>query len=81
MVRADSHYRDHEPRGRSMTRFDAVTLDVLWNRLISTVDETGATLPHTSFSTIVRRSNGFAYVMLDPLGRSLAQSVWSVPSL
>jgi N-methylhydantoinase B len=63
-----------------MTSFDAVTLEVLWNRLISIVDETGATLQRTSFSTIVRESNDFACVILDPLGRSLAQSVWSVPS-
>jgi len=61
-------------------RFDPVTLEVLWNRLISIVDETGATLQRTSFSTIVRESNDFACVILDPLGRSLAQSVWSVPS-
>lgn len=63
-----------------MMTFDAVTLEVLWNRLISIVDETGATLQRTSFSTIVRESNDFACVILDPLGRSLAQSVWSVPS-
>ncbi len=59
---------------------DPVMLEVLWNRLISIVDETGATLQRTSFSTIVRESNDFACVILDPLGRSLAQSVWSVPS-
>jgi N-methylhydantoinase B len=58
-----------------MSPFDAVTLEVLWNRLISIVDETGATLQRTSFSTIVRESNDFACVILDPLGRSLAQSV------
>jgi N-methylhydantoinase B len=60
--------------------FDAVALEVLWNRLVSIVDETGATLQRTSFSTIVRESNDFACVILDPLGRSLAQSVSSVPS-
>jgi hypothetical protein len=40
-----------------MTSFDAVILEVLWNRLISIVDETGATLQRTSFSMIVRESN------------------------
>ena len=63
-----------------MAVLDPVTLEVLWNRLVSIVDETGATLQRTSFSTIVRESNDFACVILDPLGRSLAQSVWSVPS-
>jgi N-methylhydantoinase B/oxoprolinase/acetone carboxylase alpha subunit len=41
----------------AMSTFDAVTLEVLWNRLISIVDETGATLQRTSFSTIVRESS------------------------
>ena len=63
-----------------MAGFDAVTPEVLWKRLISMVDETGAALRRTSFSTIVRESDDFACVILDPLGRSLAQSVWSVPS-
>jgi hypothetical protein len=40
-----------------MTSLDAVILEVLWNRLISIVDETGATLQRTSFSTIGRESN------------------------
>ena len=31
----------------AMSTFDAVTLEVLWNRLISIVDETGATLCDT----------------------------------
>jgi N-methylhydantoinase B len=63
-----------------MRTFDAVRLEVLCNRPISIVDETGATLQPTSFSTIVREPNDCACVILDPQGRSLAQSVWSVPS-
>jgi hypothetical protein len=31
----------------AMSTFDAVTLEVLWNRLIAIVDETGATLCDT----------------------------------
>ena len=39
------------------SRFNAVTLEMLWTRLISIVDEAAAALVRTSFSTIVRESN------------------------
>jgi N-methylhydantoinase B len=62
------------------TRFDAVTLEVLWTRLISTVDEAAKTLRRTSFSTLVNESNDFACVITDADGRSLAQNTESIPS-
>ena len=54
------------------TRFDPVTLEVLWTRLISIVDEAAAALVRTSFSTIVRESNDFACVITDAQGHSIA---------
>ena len=33
--------------------FDPITLEVLWTRLISIVDEAAAALVRTSFSTVV----------------------------
>jgi N-methylhydantoinase B len=62
------------------TRFNAVTLEMLWTRLISIVDEAAAALVRTSFSTIVRESNDFACVLTDARGRSLAQATDSIPS-
>ncbi len=59
---------------------DAVTLSILWSRLISIVDEAGVTLQRTAFSTVTRESNDFAVVLMDSRGRSLAQSSVSVPS-
>ncbi|HTE15075.1 MAG TPA: hydantoinase B/oxoprolinase family protein [Burkholderiales bacterium] len=61
-------------------RFNAVTLEMLWTRLISIVDEAAAALVRTSFSTIVRESNDFACVLTDARGRSLAQATDSIPS-
>lgn len=61
-------------------RFDAVTLEVLWTRLISTVDEAAKALRRTSFSTLVNESNDFACVVTDAEGRSLAQNTESIPS-
>ena len=56
-----------------------IDLEIQWNRLIAIVDEAGAALKRTSFSTVVRESNDFAVVLLDAEGRLVAQSSWSVP--
>ncbi|MEX2644261.1 MAG: hydantoinase B/oxoprolinase family protein [Acetobacterales bacterium] len=61
-------------------RLDPVTLEILWTRLVSMVDEAAASMVRTSFSTIVRDSNDYAVVLLDTKGRSLAQSSLSIPS-
>jgi N-methylhydantoinase B len=63
-----------------MQHYDPIALQILWSRLIATVDEASATLVRTSFSTVVRESNDFACVLVDAQGRSLAQSTASVPS-
>ena len=61
-------------------RIDPVTLEILWTRLISMVNEAAMTFVRTSFSTLVRESNDFAVILTDAQGRSLAQSSMSVPS-
>ncbi len=65
---------------KTNTAFDAVTLEVLWTRLISVVDEAAAALLRTSFSTVVRESHDFSCVITDAAGRSLAQATDSIPS-
>jgi N-methylhydantoinase B len=60
--------------------FDPITLEVLWNRLISIVDESAAAMVRTAFSTIVRESNDFSCVLFDSKGRSLAQNSATLPS-
>jgi N-methylhydantoinase B len=59
---------------------NGITLELLWRRLISVVDEAAASLVRTSFSTIVRESNDFACVVTDAQGRSIAQATKSIPS-
>ena len=61
-------------------KFNAVTLEMLWTRLISITDEAAAALVRTSFSTVVRESNDFACVLTDEHGLSLAQATDSIPS-
>ena len=52
-------------RNRRKPSFDVATLEVLWTRLISTVDEAAAALVRTSFSTVVRESHDFSCVLTD----------------
>lgn len=60
--------------------FDAVTLELIWRRLISLVDEAAAALVRTSFSTLVRESYDFSCIITDDLGRSVVQATESIPS-
>jgi N-methylhydantoinase B len=60
--------------------FDPVTLELLWRRLISLVDEAAAALVRTSFSTLVRESYDFSCIVTDDLGQSLVQATESIPS-
>ena len=60
--------------------FDAVTLEVIWRRMISAADEAAKTLQRTSFSTLVNESNDFACVITDVDGHSLVQNTESIPS-
>ena len=47
------------------TRLDAVTLEVLWTRTISVVDEAAKAIVRTSFSTLSNEANDFACVLTD----------------
>src|SRR3989441_3257883 len=59
---------------------DAVTLEVLWTRVISVVDEAAKAIVRTSFSTLSNEANDFACVLTDARGRALAQHSGSIPS-
>ncbi|HEV8472974.1 MAG TPA: hydantoinase B/oxoprolinase family protein [Methylomirabilota bacterium] len=59
---------------------DAITLEVLWTRIISVVDEAAKAIVRTSFSTLSNEANDFACVLTDARGRALAQNSGSIPS-
>jgi len=71
---------DQAGSDRVVGGFDAITLEILWRRAISAVDEAAQTLRRTSFSTLVNESNDFACVLTDAAGRLLAQNSDSIPS-
>ena len=59
---------------------DAVSLSIMWDRLIGITDEIISALVRSSFSTIVRESGDLSVVVLDAEGNSVAQGSYSVPS-
>jgi N-methylhydantoinase B len=61
-------------------KLDAVTLEVLWTRLISVVDEAAKAIVRTSFSTLSNEANDFACILTDARGYALAQNSGSIPS-
>lgn len=63
----------------SVRTFDAVSLGIMWDRLVSLVDEIVSTLVRTSFSTIVNESYDLTCVVLDAEANSIAQGTFSVP--
>lgn len=64
----------------SRQQFDAVTLEVVWTRLISVVDEAAKALARTAFSTLSNEANDFACVLTDERGHLVAQNSGSIPS-
>ncbi len=62
-----------------MTRFDPLTLEILWQRLITVVDEMATILVRTSFSTVVGAANDFGCEIMDANGNSLAHATRSMP--
>ncbi len=62
------------------TEFDAVSLGIMWDRLVSLTDEIVSTLVRSSFSTIVNESYDLTCVVLDADANTIAQGAFSVPA-
>ena len=58
---------------------NVLTLEVLWNRLLSVVNEQQVTLMRTAFSTVVRESQDLACGVFDSRGYMVAQSLTGTP--
>lgn len=62
--------------GRS---FDPITLEILWRRLISIVDEADSTVARTAFSSLLRDAHDYTCMFTDQKGRELAQGSFATP--
>jgi N-methylhydantoinase B len=60
-------------------RFDPITLEILWRRLISVVDEADSTVARTAFSSLLRDAHDYTCMFTDRRGRELAQGTFATP--
>ena len=60
-------------------KFDPVTLEILWRRLFSIVDEADATVARTAFSSLLRDAHDYTCMFTDRTGRELAQGTLATP--
>lgn len=60
-------------------KLDEIEIQILWNRLISVVEEQAQTLIRTAFSTAAREAGDISAGVFDTQGRMLAQAVTGTP--
>lgn len=59
--------------------FDPITLEILWRRLISIVDEADGSVARTAFSSLLRDAHDYTCMFTDRRGRELAQGTFATP--
>jgi N-methylhydantoinase B len=59
--------------------FDPITLEILWRRLISIVDEADSSVARTAFSSLLRDAHDYTCMFTDKLGSELAQGSFATP--
>jgi len=65
--------------GRRGRTFDPITLEILWRRLISIVDESDSSVARTAFSSLLRDAHDYTCMFTDQKGRELAQGSFATP--
>lgn len=60
-------------------KFDLITLEILWRRLISIVDEADASVYRTSFSSLIRDAHDYTCAFFDAKGREICQGTFVTP--
>ena len=60
-------------------KFDPITLEILWRRLISIVDEADGSVARTAFSSLLRDAHDYTCMFTDRRGRELAQGSFVTP--
>jgi len=60
-------------------KFDPITVEILWRRLISIVDEADSSVARTAFSSLLRDAHDYTCMFTDGRGRELAQGTFATP--
>ncbi|MCP3687224.1 MAG: hydantoinase B/oxoprolinase family protein, partial [Gammaproteobacteria bacterium] len=61
------------------SRFDPISLEILWQRLISIVDEADASVARTAFSSLLRDAHDYTCMFTDSRGQELVQGTFCTP--
>ncbi len=61
------------------TTFDPITLEILWQRLVSIVDEADASVARTAFSSLLRDAHDYTCMFTDSRGQELVQGTFCTP--
>lgn len=64
---------------RTPDEIDPISLEILWNRLISIVNEQATALQNASFTTVVREAGDLSAGVFDTHGNMIAQAVTGTP--
>ena len=59
--------------------FDPITIEILWRRLLSIVDEADSAVARTAFSSLLRDAHDYTCMFTDRRGRELAQGTFATP--
>jgi N-methylhydantoinase B len=63
----------------SRSRFDPITIEILWRRLVSIVDEADASVARTAFSSLLRDAHDYTCMFTDSRGQELVQGTFCTP--
>ena len=69
----------NSPVGKGAPKFDPITLEILWRRLVSIVDEADASVARTAFSSLLRDAHDYTCMFTDSRGQELVQGTFCTP--
>jgi len=61
------------------SKFDPITIEILWRRLVSIVDEADASVARTAFSSLLRDAHDYTCMFTDSRGQELVQGTFCTP--
>ncbi len=76
---SDAHTSDNDASANGTSRNREVHFQIMWNRLVSVLEEQALTLVRTAFSTSVREAGDLSAGVFDRQGRMVAQAVTGTP--
>jgi len=66
---------------KNNSKFDPITLEILWKRLVSIVDESDASVIRTAFSSLLRDAHDYTCMFTDSRGQELVQGTLCTPGM